>query len=342
VTASTMRSIVFSRPGLVELLARPVPQFATPTDVLVAVEACGVCGTDLHITEDPPGHPGVPGVILGHEMVGRVVEVGPMALGIVAGARVVVAPNVSCHSCSPCKKGLPSACEHFKSIGIHRDGGLAEFVSVPAASCYPISESVPAQIAALTEPLSCILNGVMQARPIPGDVALIYGAGAIGLLFLAVLTAGGVRCVVVEPGPTRRATAARMGATATVDPALDDLADVLHALAPDGADMVVDAVGTRLEDALVHTCPRGKVLLFGFNTRSHSDVVQSLITRRELVIFGTWVGEFTFPAAIRLQESGLLDLSPIVSHWLPLESTPEAFAQLRSGAAVKAVLNVQG
>jgi threonine dehydrogenase-like Zn-dependent dehydrogenase len=340
-TESTMRAIVFSRPGVVELLERPVPDLTSPTDVLVAVEACGVCGTDLHITEDPPGHPGVPGTILGHEMVGRVAVVGPMALGIELHARVVVAPNVSCHSCGACKQGLPSACEHFMSIGIHRDGGLADYVSVPAAACYPISESVPAQIAALTEPLSCILNGVMQARPIPGDVALIYGAGAIGLLFLAVLTAGGIRCVVVEPGATRRETAAQMGAAATVDPAVEDVAHVLDALAPEGADVVVDAVGTRLEEALVHTCPRGKVLLFGFNTRSRSDVAQSLITRRELVIFGTWVGEFTFPAAIRLQESGLLDLTPIVSHLLPLESTPEAFDQLRSGVAVKAVLSVR-
>jgi threonine dehydrogenase-like Zn-dependent dehydrogenase len=335
-----MRSIVFVRPGLIELQERPVPEFATPSDVLVAVEACGVCGTDLHVTEDPPGHPGVPGVVLGHEMVGHVVGVGPAALGVEVGTRVVVAPNVSCHSCQACKSGLPSACEHFQSIGIHRDGGLAEYVSVPAASCYPISEDVPARIAALTEPLSCILNGVMQARPIPGEVALIYGAGAIGLLFLAVLTTGGIRCVVVEPSPTRRATAAQMGAAATVDPVLDDVAEALRPIAPEGADVVVDAVGTLLEDALEHACPRGKVLLFGFNSRSHSDVVQSLITRRELVIFGTWVGDFTFPAAIRLQESGLLDLGPIVSHRLPLESTPEAFVLLRSGDAVKAVLTL--
>jgi threonine dehydrogenase-like Zn-dependent dehydrogenase len=335
-----MRAIVFAGPGRVELQQRDTPALATPSDVLLAVEACGICGTDLHITEDPPGHPGVLGTVLGHEMVGRIRTVGPAAIGVQAGQRVVVAPNVSCHSCAACKEGLPSACEHFASIGIHRDGALADVVSVPAAACYPISDSVPARTAALTEPLSCILNGIMQARPIPGEVAIIYGAGAIGLLFLAVLTAGGVRCVVVEPSPTRRDTAAVMGAAITVDPTVTDVSTALATVAPDGADVVVDAVGTRLEDALVHARAKARILLFGFNTRSHSDIAQSTITRRELVIFGTWVGEHTFPAAIRLQESGLLDLAPIVSHWTPLESAPEAFAQLRSGQAVKVVLDV--
>ncbi len=99
-------------------------------------------------------------------------------------------------------------------------------------------------------------------------------------------------------------------------------------------------VGTRLGEALRDTRPRGKILLFGFNTRARPVIPQSEITRRELVVFGTWVGDFTFPLAVRLQESGLLDLDPIVSHWLPLERTPEAFAALMTGAAVKAVLQV--
>jgi threonine dehydrogenase-like Zn-dependent dehydrogenase len=335
-----MPAVVFAGPGRLEVQRRPRPMLAAPTDVLVAIEACGICGTDLHITENPPGHPGLPGVILGHEMVGRVADVGPGGVGIEAGTRVVVAPNVACHSCRACKAGVASACEHFSSIGIFRDGALADMVSVPASNCHPISDAVPARVAALTEPLSCVLNGVLQARPIPGDVALIYGGGAIGLLFLAVLTAGGVRCAVVEPASARRAAARQMGAVLVVDPVESDVSEALSTIASHGADVVVDAVGTQLADAISHARPRGKILLFGFNTRTRPAVSQSLITRHELTVLGTWVGDFTFPPAIRLQESGLLDLDPIVSHWLPLESAPQAFAALRSGEAVKAVLRV--
>jgi threonine dehydrogenase-like Zn-dependent dehydrogenase len=308
--------------------------------VLIEVEACGVCGTDLHIVENPPGHPATTGVVLGHEMVGTVVEAGVAASGVDIGTRVVVSPNVACHNCRSCRQGIVSACENFSSIGIFRDGALADVVSVPAAACYAISDDIPARIAALTEPLSCVLNGVSQARPMPGDVAVIYGAGAIGLLFLAVLVAGGVRCVVTEPARTRREIAAKMGAVSVVDPTTSDVSEALHRIAPDGADIAVDAVGTRLGEALRDTRPRGKILLFGFNTRARPLIPQSEITRRELVVFGTWVGDFTFPLAVRLQESGLLDLDPIVSHWLPLERTPEAFAALMTGAAVKAVLQV--
>jgi 2-desacetyl-2-hydroxyethyl bacteriochlorophyllide A dehydrogenase len=337
---TSMRAVVFAGPGRVGVQDRPYPELAALSDVLIAVEACGICGTDLHITEDPPGHPGEVGVILGHEFVGRVTAAGPAAAGVTVGQRVVVAPNIACHSCSQCKQGLLSACEDFSSIGIFRDGALAKLVSVPAAACHPISDTIPGRIAALTEPLSCVLNGISQAKPVAGDVALIYGAGAIGLLFLAALTAGGVRCVVVEPAPLRREAAARLGAVAVVDPETDNPTDVIRRFAPDGADITVDAVGTRLADAVHQTRPRGKVLLFGFNDRVRPEVDQSQITRRELVVFGTWVGDFTFPLAVRLQESGLLRLDEIVSHWLPLEQAPEAFAALRKGEAVKAVIQV--
>jgi 2-desacetyl-2-hydroxyethyl bacteriochlorophyllide A dehydrogenase len=335
-----MRAVVFAGPGRVELQSRPKAEIVSPADVLVAVEACGICGTDLHITEEPPGHPGMPGVVLGHEMVGRVVAAGPLAYGVEIGARVVVAPNVACHSCRACKLGVVSACENFSSIGIFRDGALADYVSVPAASCHVISDKIPAQIAALTEPLSCVLNGVLQARPVAGEFAIIYGAGAIGLLFLAVLTASGVRCIVVEPAATRRQRALQIGALEVVDPTATDPSAALAAIAPDGADVAVDAVGTQLPAAISVSRPRGRILLFGFNSRAMPEVTQSLITRRELTIFGTWVGDFTFPSAIRLLESGLIKVEPIISDWLPLESTPQAFAVLRSGRAVKAVLKI--
>lgn len=337
-----IRSAVFAGPNRIEIRRRPLPRLADATDVLLAVESCGICGTDLHILEDPPGHPAAHDVVLGHEVVGRVVEVGSETGGVVVGDRVVVSPNLSCGGCRTCKLGLLSCCEKSRTIGIFRDGGLADFVVVPARACYQISEELPAKIAVLTEPLSCVLNGVNQAHTLPGQVAVIYGAGAIGLLFLAVLTAAGVRCVVAEPVALRRETAALMGAVRAVDPSEVELSAIIAELDRDGADLAVDAVGSQVASAIRVTRARGRILLFGMNSQARTEIAQNEITRRELVISGTYVGDFAFPAAVRLLESGLLDLQPVVTHLLPLEGLEEAINALRSGFAVKAVLDVSG
>jgi threonine dehydrogenase-like Zn-dependent dehydrogenase len=335
-----MRSVVFAEPGTVEVQDRARAELAELSDAIIRVEACGICGTDLHIVEDPPGHPATAGVIMGHEFVGHVVELGPTARGIAVGDRVVVAPNVSCGSCRSCKAGRPSACEDFSSLGIFRDGALAEYVSVPARSCYQIAADVPAAIAALTEPLSCVMNGIEQAKPLAGEVAVIFGAGAIGLLFLATMRANGVRCVVVEPGETRAATAEQMGARVVrdLDPAA--LHDAVQPLAQLGVDIVVDAVGSQLASAIDISRTAGRILLFGFNTRATPAIQQSSITRKELVVFGTWVGQSTFPSAIRLIESGLVDLAPIVPQVVPLEDAATAFHTMRRGEAVKMVIEI--
>lgn len=335
-----MSAAVFRGPGRVQVERRPLPGLAAAADVVVAVEACGLCGTDLHILEEPPGHPATPGVVLGHEFVGRVAELGPEALGVTEGSRVAVDPNLACGSCGACQRGHLSHCTQLRSLGISRDGGLAEWVSVPARACHPIGDRIPSRTAALTEPLACVLSGVRKAAPMPGEVAMIFGAGAIGLLFLAVLRAGGVRCVVAEPHRARRETAGRMGAVAVVDPAADELGAVLARWGPGGADLAVDAVGTQLVAALAHTRPRGRVLLFGMDSRARAEVAQYDCTRREIRILGAYVGDFTFPPAVHLLRSGLLDLTPIVSHLLPLDRLPEALAELRAGTAVKVVLTV--
>jgi threonine dehydrogenase-like Zn-dependent dehydrogenase len=338
----TIRAAVFVRAGTVELQTRPRPVLADPADVLLRVEACGICGTDLHILEDPPAHPATQGVVLGHEMVGRVVQTGPQALGLAVGDRVVVSPNLSCGSCTQCKRGLFSACENFSTVGIFRDGALADLVAVPARACHVISPDLPRRTAALAEPLSCVLNGVQQAEPRPGQVAVVLGAGAIGLLFLATLRQAGVRCVVVEPSAPRRQAAERMGAWRVLDPGSQDVTAEVLALTRDGVDLAVDAVGSLLPTALDLVRPRGRVLLFGMNSRARGEIAQNLITRKELVVLGTYVGDFTFPDAVRLLESGLLDLDPVISHWVPLDRLHEGLAALADGSAVKVVVDVIG
>jgi threonine dehydrogenase-like Zn-dependent dehydrogenase len=306
-----MRAAVFAGVGRLAIEERPDPVVAGDDDLLLEVEACGICGTDLKILADPPGHPATPGVILGHEFAGRVVS------GSLAGERVVVAPNISCGRCGWCRRGQRNQCERFSTLGVYEDGGLAPLVRVPASGCHPIAADVPAAIAALAEPLSTVVHGVKQLRPFAGETALVIGAGPIGLMFVALLRHAGCRVGVVEPSVQRAELARRLGA--------EEIGS---------ADMVVDAVGSQLAVALDRAARGGRILLFGVDARARVEVAQERITRDELTIIGSFVGQDVFPAAVALLEGGL-DLAPLVTHRIALEDLPAAVEELRAGRAVK-------
>jgi len=325
-TTATMRAAVFSAPGRLEILERPVPLVDSPSDVVLDVEACGICGSDLQILSDPPRHPAKVGVVLGHEFVGVVADAGSDATDLHVGDRVAVAPNVSCGACGPCRRGRRNHCERFTTLGIFADGGLAPKVRVPASQCHPISADLPAHVAALAEPLSTVVHGARQAAVFPGERAVVIGAGPIGLMFVALLSLAGANVVAVEPATERAALAERLGATRVVAPGerLD---------AP--ADVVVDAVGSQLPAALDLVASGGRILLFGVDTRARAELAQERITRGELTILGSFVGQDVFPDAIRLLEQGRLGLEPLVTHRIALEELPAAVDELRAGGAVK-------
>ncbi len=340
--SSTMAAAVFEGDGRLSIIERPVPSIANADDVLIEVEACGVCGTDVHILEVPPAHPAIPGVIMGHEFVGIVRAAGPDAIGVEVGQRVAVAANLSCGSCSSCKSGTPNLCEHFTTMGIFRDGGLARFAGAPASACHVVSKDVPREIAALTEPLSCVVNGIEQARLLPGEAVAVIGAGPVGLLFLSLFRAAGAgSLVVVEPREVRRDVAKRMGADVCVDPSRGDPGRaVREATSGAGADVVVDAVGDQLGHALSAVRVGGRVLLFGMNSRARPSIRQYDITRNELTVLGVYVGSNVFPQAARILASGLVDLSPMISHRITLEELPSALDAIRQGRAVKVVVDL--
>jgi len=324
VNSGTMSAGVFAGVGRLEVEERPLPRVELPTDVVLDVEACGICGSDLQILSDPPGHPATVGVVLGHEFVGIVADAGPSA-SLRPGDRVVVEPNVSCGECASCRRGRRNQCERYTTLGIFIDGGLAPKVRVPAAQCHPISKSLPPEIAALAEPLSTVVHGARQAAVFPGETAVVLGAGPIGLMFVGLLGLAGANVVTVEPSPDRAALAERLGA---------------RVLAPgeplgDEADVVVDAVGSQLAAALELVRTGGRILLFGVNERARTEVAQERITRDELTIVGSFVGQDVFPDAIRLLEQGRLDLAPLVTHRIGLDELPAAVDELRAGRAVK-------
>ena len=182
-----------------------------------------------------------------------------------------------------------------------------------------------------------MVNSVNKANPRPGESAIIFGAGAIGCLFLAMFKAAGAGpVIVVEPQAPRAAVARAVGADLVVTP--DELDAARRKLLPHGADVIVDAVGSQLGTAIEHAALGGRIALFGMNQTARPAVQQYTITERSLSVLGTYITAFTFPTAIRLVEGGTLPLEPIVTHVLPLDRVSEGLDLLRSGTATKVVI----
>jgi threonine dehydrogenase-like Zn-dependent dehydrogenase len=333
---ATMPAAVLADVGRLAIIERPVPMLERATDVLLDVQACGICGTDLHILSTPPGQPATVGAVLGHEFVGVVREIGTEVTGVQSGDRVAVAPNVSCGQCVWCKRGLRNHCENWTTHGIYVDGGLAPNVVVPAANCFPIASHLPSHVAALAEPLSTVVNGVRLAEVFPGETAAVIGGGPIGLMFTALLKLAGATVVVVEPAESRAHLARTLGADIVVDPTAEDPSEPTRELTGGlGADVVIDAVGSQLPAALDLVRKAGRIVLFGLNEQARAEIAQARITRDELRICGAFVGQDVFPAAIRLLEQGRIDFAPLVTHRISLEKLPKAVEELRAGRAVK-------
>ncbi|HXF71116.1 MAG TPA: alcohol dehydrogenase catalytic domain-containing protein [Actinomycetota bacterium] len=336
-----MRAAVFADVGRLSLEDRPEPTPA-PDEVLLEVQACGICGTDVQILSVPPRHPARPGVILGHEFVGIVRGRGSAVRGLDPGERVAVLTDVPCRSCRWCRRGLAAHCEDLRSLGIFEDGGLAPAVAVPASACYPIADHVPSEIACLAEPIACALQGLRRVSLTPGDAAAVLGGGPMGLIFAALLRAGGAGSVlVVEPSERRRHLAGLLGTSHAIDPSAEEPASAIRERTDGlGADLVVDAVGAQLETALAAVRPGGQVLLFGMDQRAVTSVRQFDLTARAVRVVGTFAGTSSFADATRVLETGLVDWTPLVTHVLPLEGIRDGLELVRSRVGLKVVISL--
>jgi threonine dehydrogenase-like Zn-dependent dehydrogenase len=333
-----MQAAVFAREGVLKLEDRPVPGIQQPDDVLIEVEGCGICGTDLHILESPPGHPATPGVILGHEYIGRVLEVGREVLYRKPGDRVALAPNLNCGLCRACSAGRANHCERFSTLGIFRDGGLARFNVAPERACHPIADHVPFEDAVWTEVLSCVVNSVDMLKPVPGETALVVGGGPVGALHALLLMAAGARVALADLAPARLELLARLGVQLTIDVRSRRLDEVMRAELPGGPDIVVDAVGNQLATAVEVARIGGRISLFGMNSQARPPVPQNTITRNELTVLGCYVGTHTFPRAIAILEQGIISPSVLISRIARLETIADAMESMRSGEVMKIVI----
>lgn len=334
-----MRVPVFVGDGRLELQDRPIPRIQNDDDVLLAVEACGLCGTDLNILAVPPAHKAAVGTVLGHEFVGTARQAGSRVKGLKPGDRVVVAPRLNCGLCRYCRRGLVNQCESYRTLGIHIDGGLAPYCVVPERALFRIDPKVAVEDAAFAEVLSCVVSATMRVPANPGDTVVILGAGPVGLLFAQVYRAGGAgRIIVTDVSPFRLDFAARCGVDAVVNAQQENVEEVVGKLADPYADIVVDAVGNLLPQAVRSARRGGRIILFGLQMHAMPAVSQYMITRHELTLYGAFVGINPFPQTVRLLESGVIRPSALITHRMPVSNVADAVAAMRAGETMKVIM----
>lgn len=280
---------------------RPKPQRGSDRETLIRVLACGLCGSDLRLMTDPPGMSCEPDTVIGHELVG-IVEEPAAGSKFSIGDMVVAQPNIPCRECHSCKRGLINLCDNFNHPGATSDGALAEYVSLPNEFLHLVPEGLNPRVAALAEPLACVLNGATRANWNPGEAAVILGCGPIGQLFVAYAKLAGASPIIVSEISQERAALAReLGADHVVNPLDEDAIDqIVNLTGGHGAPTVVDTLGTLLETAFETVAKAGHVYVFGVNHAAEITVKPFYIVDKEIHIHGIYIAKGTFPLALRL------------------------------------------
>jgi 2-desacetyl-2-hydroxyethyl bacteriochlorophyllide A dehydrogenase len=326
-----MRAAQVEKPGEVRVRDDAVEPAAGPGEVLVAVEACGVCGTDLHIADGefaPTPYPIIPG----HEFAGTVVEVGPdVRTGVTPGTRVAVDPSLFCGHCSPCRAGRGNLCENWGAIGDTVDGAFAERVAVPAVNAYRLPDALSFEQGALVEPVSCAVHGVRRLGVEAGESVLVVGAGTMGLLLVQLLDRSGAQVTAVDRVADKLVIAERMGAVRSAT-SIDDLDGQRY-------DAVVDVTGVPgvIEQAFGAVDRGGRFQVFGVAPADARVALSPFrIYNDEITVVGSMAVLHSYGAALHLVEAGLVSTDGLISHRLPLEDFPRALEVVRGGEAVKA------
>jgi 2-desacetyl-2-hydroxyethyl bacteriochlorophyllide A dehydrogenase len=323
-----MQAVMFTETRDFELTDRPVPEPADG-EVLLRVELCGICGTDLHapLLEDLFTKP----VVLGHEFTASVAAAGGGVSGIAIGERVVVNPiGLVCGNCPACLIGRTNMCERALTVdccGVGKDGGMAEYIAVDSAYIHPIATDLPAEVGAWTEPLAVAVRGVRRAGIQIGERIAVLGAGPIGQLTLQVaLAAGASEAAVVESSAYRREIATRCGASLALAPG--ELADLKA-----GYDVVFDCTGAApaLDSAISIVAPAGRIVVIGTYAESPtiSAPLEAHFKELSITFSVCYLDRGEFEGALDLLERGAVDVRPLTTAIEPIESFAEAMDAMR-------------
>ncbi|WP_416064264.1 zinc-dependent alcohol dehydrogenase family protein [Rhizobium sp. ZK1] len=337
-----MRAVRLEATG--KLVMREVDKPAPgPGELLVRIEACGICGTDRHLfLGEFPSHPPV---TLGHEFAGIIEAVGPDITGFEPGMRVTGDPNIACGCCAECHNGRVNLCRNLQAIGIHRDGGFADYVILPLKQAFALPSGLDPLHGAFCEPLACCLHGVDLANIRNGASVIVLGGGVTGLLTVQLARlAGATRVLLVTRNADKRALAETLGATASFDPSRTDAVTGITddgGLLPGGADIVFECAGVAetMRQAPKLARRGGTAIILGVMPQGAKVEIEPFdLLFREVNLVNSFLNPFTHQRAADLIASGAIKVEPLISRRIPLEQAPEAIANPALGGEIRTLV----
>jgi propanol-preferring alcohol dehydrogenase len=327
----------FGQPLRVRDVPTPEPG---PGEILVRVEAAGICRTDLKIVDG--AIPTVaPPVIPGHEPAGVVVAIGADVDSVAVGDRVAVSLDVSCGACAHCADGRFHYCTALRRLGFELDGALAEYMVVPAANAVPVGDSLPFEVAAtIPDAVGSSYHAVVTRAGVrPAQTVAVYGLGGLGLVAVQVAVLSGARVIAIARDPERRELAHSLGATWSIDPSSEDVVERARELTEGvGVHAFIDLVGIAGSvDVGARACRKGgKVVVVGYFVPEVVTGMMSLVYDELTVMGSRGSTRADLREAARLVGSGAI--RPVVAHELPLADVNEGLTMLRDGAVTGRVV----
>jgi len=327
-----MKAAIFQevgKPLRIENVDAPKP---VAGEVILEVAYCGICGSDLHMTQ----HQGIlkQGDIMGHEFTGTISALGPnVDPKWKVGDRVTSLPVIACHNCEMCDQGLFSLCKSMYVTGVGMSqGAYAQYVASPAETLFKLPDGVDFKDAALTEPLSVALHAVEMADIKSSDNVLVIGGGPIGLGVAMFARHRGAKNVIVsELAEGRAALARKMGATATINPAKEDVSKRYAALTGGAPHVVFECVGVKglIDQAVALAAPRGRIVVAGVMMGEDQFTPMHAISKELTLKFTQCYSPKDYEVVLDLLNQKRIDPSPMVTEIIDFNSLPEKFEALR-------------
>lgn len=326
-----------SAPHQFHLQEAPSISDPEPGQIQVAVKAVGVCGSDLHyFSEGGIGDARcVYPMVLGHEPAGVVVKTGPGVSGWSAGDRAILEPALYCYHCEQCMTGHHNVCANIRFLSMPSEPGFfRELVNLPARNLLALPKNLSDTEGALVEPLAVVIHSMHLAAPRPGETVVVFGAGPIGLLTIAMLRLSGSRRIwAVEPVRARRELARAMGADAVIDPeAADPAREILRETSRRGVDLAIDcaARGDSVNQCLYAARNAGRVIVTGIPAEDHVNLAFHVMRRKELKFFSVRRSNHDSETALRLLEIEPKRFAPVLTHERPISGIQAAFEMCES------------
>ena len=333
-----MRMARLTAPLKIEVIQTAEPEPVAAAEARVRVRYVGICGTDMHIFAGERSDVRLPRV-MGHELSGVVLEVGMDVNSISVGDRVVFDPVMACGQCEVCKKGHANVCPDVKCYGVQMDGAFQDEIVVPAAQLYKIPDRISMKEAALAEPFSIAANILDRASVRQGEKIVIIGVGTIGLCLIQAAKGMGATVFASDVADSKLAKAKEFGADVAINSNKDDIGSAVAAFAPNGADVLIDAVGITpiLEQCIKMPSPASRIVVISFDSTPAS-VLPVEITKKELSIVGSRMNAKKFPHVIEWLEKDKIKPAGLISKVFPVERIQEAFETALSDKSLLKVL----